>query len=91
MKKRREKRKRLSGLFLAALLLLGSVANAGSVHAGDQTLTGYGMTVTLQIEGYGRTVEQGMKITMPDTYHTLQTMVWKECRNRQNLVIRCCT
>ena len=70
MKKRREKRKRLSGLFLAALLLLGSVANAGSVHAVDQTLTGYGMTVTLQIEGYGRTVEQGVKVTMPDTYHT---------------------
>lgn len=70
MKKRREKRTRLSGLFLAVLLLLGSVANAGSVQAGDQTLTGYGMTVTLQIEGYGRTVEQGMKVTMPDTYHT---------------------
>ena len=70
MKKRREKRKRLSGLLLAVLLLLGSVANAGSVHAGDQTLTGYGMTVTLQIEGYGRTVEQGVTVTMPDTYHT---------------------
>lgn len=34
--------------------------------------TGCGMTVTLQIEGYGYTVEQGIQVTMPDSYKTFQ-------------------
>lgn len=32
--------------------------------------TGFGMTVTLQIEAYGETLEQGIQVSMPDTYKT---------------------
>lgn len=35
-------------------------------------LTGYGMTVTLQIEGYDGTIEEGIEVTMPDTYKTFK-------------------
>lgn len=42
--------------------------------AGGDTgkLTGYGMTVTLQIEGYDGTIEEGIEVTMPDTYKTFK-------------------
>lgn len=42
------------------------------VGEAEKPLTGYGMTVTLQIEKYGETVEKGIEVTMPDTYKTFQ-------------------
>lgn len=45
---------------------------AASAGEGEEPLTGYGMTVTLQIEGYGSTVEEGIEVTMPDTYKTFK-------------------
>lgn len=42
------------------------------VAEGEKPLAGYGMTVTLQIEGYGSTVEEGIEVTMPDTYKTFK-------------------
>lgn len=46
--------------------------DAGSAGEGEEPLTGYGMTVTLQIEKYGETVEKGIEVTMPDTYKTFE-------------------
>lgn len=45
-----------------------------AASAGGDTgkLTGYGMTVTLQIEGYDGTIEEGIEVTMPDTYKTFK-------------------
>lgn len=42
------------------------------VGEAEKPLTGYGMTVTLQIEKYGETVEKGIEVTMPDTYKTFK-------------------
>lgn len=39
-------------------------------QAQEAVRSGYGMTVTLQIEGYSGTLEQGISVTMPDTYKT---------------------
>lgn len=44
---------------------------AGAGEA-EKPLNGYGMTVTLQIEKYGETVEKGIEVTMPDTYKTFK-------------------
>ena len=49
----------------------GKTEEAG-VGEAEKPLTGYGMTVTLQIEKYGETVEKGIEVTMPDTYKTFQ-------------------
>jgi len=45
-----------------------------AASAGGDTgkLTGYGMTVTLQIEGYEETIEEGVEVTMPDKYKTFE-------------------
>lgn len=45
---------------------------AAGIGEAAKPLTGYGMTVTLQIEKYGETVEKGIEVTMPDTYKTFQ-------------------
>lgn len=45
---------------------------AAGAGESEEPLTGYGMTVTLQIEGYGSTVEEGIEVTMPDTYKTFK-------------------
>ena len=45
---------------------------AAGAGEGEEPLTGYGITVTLQIEGYGSTVEEGIEVTMPDTYKTFK-------------------
>lgn len=45
---------------------------AAGAGEGEEPLTGYGMTVTLQIEKYGETVEKGIEVTMPDTYKTFE-------------------
>lgn len=49
-----------------------SVESAKDGKTEEKPLTGYGMTVTLQIEKYGETVEEGIEVTMPDTYKTFQ-------------------
>lgn len=46
--------------------------DAGSAGESEEPLTGYGMTVTLQIEKYGETIEKGIEVTMPDTYKTFE-------------------
>lgn len=45
---------------------------AAGAGESEEPLTGYGITVTLQIEGYGSTVEEGIEVTMPDTYKTFK-------------------
>ena len=45
---------------------------AASAGEGEELLTGYGITVTLQIEGYEKTVEEGVEVTMPDKYKTFE-------------------
>lgn len=47
-------------------------AEAASAGGDTGKLTGYGMTVTLQIEGYDGTIEEGIEVTMPDTYKTFK-------------------
>lgn len=45
---------------------------AAGAGEGEEPLTGYGITVTLQIEGYEKTVEEGVEVTMPDKYKTFE-------------------
>lgn len=45
---------------------------AAGAGEGEEPLTGYGITVTLQIEGYEETVEEGVEVTMPDKYKTFE-------------------
>lgn len=47
-------------------------AEAAGAGKGEEPLTGYGITVTLQIEGYEETVEEGVEVTMPDKYKTFE-------------------
>lgn len=47
-------------------------AEAAGAGKGEEPLTGYGITVTLQIEGYEKTVEEGVEVTMPDKYKTFE-------------------
>lgn len=50
----------------------GEENKAASAGRDTGKLTGYGMTVTLQIEGYDGTIEEGIEVTMPDTYKTFK-------------------
>ena len=45
---------------------------AAGTGESEEPLTGYGITVTLQIEGYEKTVEEGVEVTMPDKYKTFE-------------------
>ncbi len=45
---------------------------AAGAGESEEPLTGYGITVTLQIEGYEKTVEEGVEVTMPDKYKTFE-------------------
>ncbi len=45
---------------------------AAGAGESEEPLTGYGITVTLQIEGYEETVEEGVEVTMPDKYKTFE-------------------
>lgn len=45
---------------------------AAGAGESEEPLTGYGITVTLQIEGYEKTVEEGVEVTMPDKYKTFK-------------------
>lgn len=45
---------------------------AAGAGEGEEPLTGYDITVTLQIEGYEETVEEGVEVTMPDKYKTFE-------------------
>ena len=45
---------------------------AAGTGESEEPLTGYGITVTLQIEGYEETVEEGVEVTMPDKYKTFE-------------------
>lgn len=45
---------------------------AAGAGESEEPLTGYGITVTLQIEGYEETVEEGVEVTMPDKYKTFK-------------------
>lgn len=45
---------------------------AAGTGESEEPLTGYGITVTLQIEGYEETVEEGVEVTMPDIYKTFE-------------------
>lgn len=47
-------------------------AEAAGAGEGEELLTGYGITVTLQIEGYEETIEEGVEVTMPDKYKTFE-------------------
>lgn len=47
-------------------------AEAAGAGESEEPLTGYGITVTLQIEGYEETVEEGVEVTMPDKYKTFE-------------------
>lgn len=47
-------------------------AEAAGAGEGEEPLTGYGITVTLQIEGYEETIEEGVEVTMPDKYKTFE-------------------
>lgn len=72
--RRKTWKKKVLSFFLAVALILGS---SGIVQAEEpETLqnedTGYGMTVTLQIEGYGYTIEEGIKVEMPDQYKSFE-------------------
>lgn len=50
----------------------GEENKAASAGRDTGKLTGYGMTVTLQIEGYDGTIEERIEVTMPDTYKTFK-------------------
>lgn len=45
---------------------------AAGAGESEEPLTGYGITVTLQIEGYEKTVAEGVEVTMPDKYKTFE-------------------
>lgn len=47
-------------------------AEAAGAGESEEPLTGYDITVTLQIEGYEETVEEGVEVTMPDKYKTFE-------------------
>ena len=71
MRKKRAWKCKVLSLFLAVVLIFGTVGTVFAKEAGTenlQTATGLGATVTLQIEGYGYTVSKGTKVTMPSTY-----------------------
>ena len=63
-------KKKVLSFFLAVALILGSsgIVQAEEPETPQSEDTGYGMTVTLQIEGYGCTIEEGIKVKMPDQY-----------------------
>ena len=56
---------------------------AAGAGESEEPLTGYGITVTLQIEGYEETVEEGVEVTMPDNIRLLKNMGLKMLLIRQ--------